>query len=255
MGTGATETKSWRDTLPDDIKADPTLSKYSDVSNLAKAHVELQKKFGQKGIFKPADNASPEEIRAFREAIGIPTDPAKYDLGKFEGVEVPKETIAWAQKMGAEQGIAPAAMKALMTEYMKIEAGVKTGTTKAAETAMKVGLESLKKEWGDAYDQNIQKANFVAEKMGGKDFVAELVKAGVHNSPTILKTLANAAKLYGEDTLREGGVSDGRVTPAELDAQISQVQGQLFRMKPTDGAYAGMKLRYESLWKQKTGGK
>jgi len=254
LGGQAAE-KSWRDTLPDDIKSDPTLSKYSDVGNLAKAHVELQKKFGQKGVFKPAANASPEEVKAFREALGIPTDPTKYDMGKFEGVEVTPETLAWAQKMGADHGIEPSAMKTLMTEYMKVEKGNETALEKAAQEDMKVALAELKTEWGDAYDGNIQKANFAAEKLGGKEFIARLVEFGAHNDPLVLKALANAAKLYGEDTLREGGIGEGQQNPQELDAEISRVQGQLLGMKSTDGAYQSVKLKYESLWRQKTKGR
>ena len=85
MGTGAAGTQtSWRDTLPDDLKSDATLNKYSDIPNLAKAHIELQKLIGQKGIIKPGKEASPEQIKAFREALGIPSDPSKYDMGEFD---------------------------------------------------------------------------------------------------------------------------------------------------------------------------
>lgn len=246
---------SWRDSLPDDLKADPTLSKYSDLSNLAKAHVELQKKFGQKGVFKPGKDASPEEIKSFREAMGIPTDPTKYDMGQFEGVKVDPAIITWAQKVGTENGIDPAALKNIITDYFKIDAQNEVTRKSATETEMKKGLDGLKTEWGDAFDRNLQRANFAAEKIGGKPLIDALVKAGVHNNPVILKAFENAAKLYSEDKLREGGINDSRVTPGEIDAKIQAVQSRLFAMKPSDGAYSGLKLEYESLWKQKTGGR
>lgn len=252
---GGGETKSWRDSLPDDLKADPTLSKYSDIANLSKAHIELQKKFGQKGVFKPGKDASPEEIKNFREAMGIPTDPAKYDLGKFEGVEVPDVTVAWAKKLGAEHGIEPSALKAVMTDYMKLEQQNLVNVAKQAKDAQTAGLESLKKEWGDGYDRNIQRANFAAEKLGGKTLIDRLVALGVHNDPVLLKAFSESAKLYGEDKLREAGAGDGRSTPQELDAEIAQVQGKLLSMKSSDGAYRSTLLRYESLNKQKTGGR
>jgi hypothetical protein len=241
--------------LPDDLKADATLSKYSDIPNLAKAHIELQKKFGQKGVFKPGKDASSEEIKAFREQMGIPTDASKYDLGAFEGVKVPPETVEWAKKMGADLGVEPAALNKLVTEYMKLEGVLETSKSTTAKQAMQAGLDSLKKEWGDGYERNIQRANFAATKLGGPALAEALTKYGAHNDPVILKAFTEAAKLYGEDKLREGGVSDGRVTPAELDAEIAAVQGRLFAMKPTDGAYASTKERYASLFKQKTGGK
>lgn len=255
LGDGGTGAKSWRDGLPDDLKADATLGKYSDVANLAKAHIELQKKFGQKGIFKPGPNASIEEIKAFRESLGIPTEADKYDMGKFEGVNIPPETVKWAQKMGADLGIEPQAFNKLMTEYLKLDASVQAGQKTQAENQMKTNLDGLKKEWGDAYDQNMKKANFAAEKLGGKPMIEALMKAGVHNDPNVIKAFVEASKFYREDTLREGGISNDRVSPAELDAKISSVQSRMFTMKPSDGAYAGLKAEFESLWKQKTGGR
>lgn len=259
MGTGATggQQATWRDTLPDDLKADPTLSKYSDISNLAKAHIELQKKFGQKGVFKPAAGASADEIKAFREALGIPTDPEKYDMGDFDpSVKVDKSIVDWAKKIGAEQGIEPSAMKNIISDYMKVAANNEGLSAQAKKEAVKTGFDGLRKEWGEAFDQNLSRANFAIEKApNGSAAVEALKKYGADNDPEILKVFNWVATLLGEDKLREGGFGNGRTTPAELDAEISQVQGQLLKLKPSDGAYQGLKMRYESLWKQKTGGR
>jgi hypothetical protein len=255
MGNGAAPPASWRETLPEDIRSDATLGKYSDINNLARAHIELQKKFGQKGIFKPGPNASAEEIKSFRESLGIPTEVTKYDLGKFDGVEVPQPVQEWAKKVGADNGIEPAAMNKVISDWMKVDATNKATEKAQADQKTTQNLNTLKKEWGDAYDGNLKKANFAAEKMGGKDFVAALVEAGIHNDPRVIKAFVEGSKLYREDTLREGGINDGRMSPAELDGRISAVQGRLFSMSPTDGAYASVKQEYESLWKQKTGGR
>lgn len=254
-GAGGTAQPSWRDSLPDELKTDPTLNKYSDLQNLARAHVELQKKFGQKGIFKPAPDASKEEILAFREALGIPTEPSKYDLGKFEGVEVPPTTLQWAQKVGAEHGIEPQALKAVITDYMKMESQVKAHESQQSQAAMVKGLESLRQEWGDAFDRNITRANFAAEKLGGKALVERLVELKVHNDPALIKALSEAAKLYGEDRLREAGAGDGRHTPQELDSEIERVRSQLISLPRGDGRRGSLLNQLESLSKQKTGGR
>ena len=255
LGTSGEGQKSWREALPAELQSDPTLNKYSDLTNLAKAHVELQKKFGEKGVFKPKPGASKEEIQSFREALGIPTTPDKYDMGKFEGVEIPAPTLAWAQKLGAEHGVEPTAMKAIIQDYFKLDA-TNQGVQAAEKTRlMQVGIAELKKEWGDGFDRNIKRAELACEKMGGPDLIQHLVKLGVHNDPILLKALEKAAQAYGEDTMREAGAGNGQITPAELDGQIALVQKRLFSMKPTDGAYAAAKNEYESLWKQKTKGK
>lgn len=150
MGTGAAGTQtSWRDTLPDDLKSDATLNKYSDIPNLAKAHIELQKLIGQKGIIKPGKEASPEQIKAFREALGIPSDPSKYDMGEFDkSITMPPETLEWARKMGAEHGIEPAALKAVMSDYMKQEALLESAQENAVQADIAEGFKGLRSEWG-----------------------------------------------------------------------------------------------------------
>lgn len=255
LGTGNQPTTSWRDSLPDDLKADPTLSKYSDVANLSKAHIELQKKFGQKGVFKPGKDASPEEVKAFREQMGIPTSPDKYDLGDFGDVKVDPSIVDWAKKIGSEHGVEPAALKAIIADYVKTESANEKAMETALKAAVQEGFDGLRTEWGEAFQRNIDRANFAVQKTGGQALVDRLKEFGADNDPLILKHFAEVAKLYGEDQLREAGAGDGAQSPLELDAEIKQVQARMFAMKPTDGAYASTKLKYESLWKQKTRGK
>ena len=257
MGTGAAGTQtSWRDTLPDDLKSDATLNKYSDIPNLAKAHIELQKLIGQKGIIKPGKEASPEQIKAFREALGIPSDPSKYDMGEFDkSITVPPETLEWARKMGAEHGIEPAALKAVMSDYMKQEALLESVQEKAVQAEIAEGFKGLRSEWGEAFNQNLTRANFAAQKLGGQGLIDRLKEFGADNDPVIIKAFAEAAKLYGEDRLREAGAGDGRQTPQELDGEISQVRSQLIGLTAIDGRRPALLARLESLSKQKTGGK
>ena len=257
MGTGAAGTQtSWRDTLPDDLKSDATLNKYSDIPNLAKAHIELQKLIGQKGIIKPGKEASPEQIKAFREALGIPSDPSKYDMGEFDkSITVPPETLEWARKMGAEHGIEPAALKAVMSDYMKQEALLESAQEKAVQAEIAEGFKGLRSEWGEAFNQNLTRANFAAQKLGGQGLIDRLKEFGADNDPVIIKAFAEAAKLYGEDRLREAGAGDGRQTPQELDGEIAQVRSQLIGLTAIDGRRPALLARLESLSKQKTGGK
>ena len=257
IGTGAAagETKTWRDTLPDDLKSDPTLNKYSDVQNLAKAHLELTKKFGQKGIFKPAADAQPEEIKAFREALGIPTDPAKYDMGAFEGVKIPPETLTWAQNLGAQHGVEPQAMKAIMSEYFKLDANNQVQSAAAKTAKIKQDFDGLRKEWGDGFERNIQRANFGAERAGGKELIDALKKYGADNDPTILKAFAKTAEWLGEDKLREAGAGSGRQTPAELQGELKRVQAELFSLKKDDGRRPAVLERWTALNRQMTAGK
>lgn len=253
-GTGTTTvTTSWRDTLPDDIKADPTLAKFSDVANLSKSYLELQRKIGEKGIIKPRENASPEEIRAFREQMGIPTGD-KYTI-EIKDVKFPQESLDFARTAGDKLGIEPKVMADLMKDFNTFEQGQLTAQAKAKEAATKTQIDGLRKEWGDGFDTNIQKAHFVAKELGGQEFIDHLNKTGLGNDVMMIKLLTKTAALMGEDKLREGNVGSGRPTNDELAIKIKQVQGQLVGLKQGDGRKAGLMAEFESLMRQSTGGR
>jgi hypothetical protein len=253
-GQGAAS--SWREGLPDDIKADPTLGKYSDVTNLAKAHIELQKKIGQKGIFKPGEGASKEEINAFREAMGIPTDISKYDLGKFEGVEVDASIVDWAKEQGLRRGIDPSEMRGIITDYMKLDAANEATQENLIKEDIKEGYVGLRKEWGDAFDRNLGRADMAAKAApNGAAFIDRMKEYGADNDPEVLKYCSWVATLLGEDKLREAGVSNDRSTPQELDNEIAMTQSRMLASKPGTPEHKVLVDKFASLYRQKTGGR
>lgn len=244
---------SWRDSLPSDLKDNPTLTKFSDIGNLGKAYIELQKKIGEKGLIKPGPTASPEEKRAFYEALGVPSED-KYSVGEIKDVTFPKESLEWAKKTGYELGITPETMTELMQRYGAFEVAGKTAEAQKKQQDTQAGLEGLKKEWGAGYDTEIKKADFVAKEMG-KDFWEYLGKSGLGNDPMVIKGLARASKWLGEDKLKEGNVGDGRSTPEQIQNELSAVRGELLKMDKNDGRRPGLMARMESLYKQSTGGR
>lgn len=254
-GTGG----NWRDTLPDELKSDPILSKYSDLPNAAKALVEAQKAIGKKGVIVPTEKDSPEAWKAFREAIGVPSAD-KYELGKLDGVEYPAESLEWAKKMGVEVGIRPDDMTKLMQAFGKFEIDRDNKIATEVDKVAKEQMEGLKKEWGEGYNGNLQKGFFAFKQlaelagMDQKEALAWL-DSGPGNDVVVLRMMAGAAKLFGEDKLKEGGVGDTKPNPGELDAKISAVRQEMINIGSRDGRYPGLLSQLESLSKQRTGGR
>ena len=246
---------SWRDSLPSDLKDSPTLSKFSDVGNLGKAYIELQKKIGERAIFKPGPQASPEEKRAFLEAIGVPAED-KYTLGEIKDLKFPQESIDWARKVGAKAGILPEAMTEVLKEFGAFEIAQKTAADKKAKEETQKGLDGLKQEWGEGYQKNIDRANFFAKEFCGQEFFEYLGKnPALGNDPKLIKMLSKASELLGEHKLREGNVGDGRMTPSEIIQELAVVRGQLMTTPVGSGARPGLLAKLESLEKQRTGGR
>ena len=83
---------------------------------------------------------------------------------------------------------------------------------------------SLKKEWGQAYDQQINKAATVAKQVLDADFLnsnlADGTKIGDH--PSFIKAFANLADKMGEDTITQAS-GPAYQTPAQIEKQIGEL--------------------------------
>src|SRR5262245_32858946 len=80
----AASTPSWRDALPEGLKAEKTLERFPNVAALADSYMHLKR--SQDGSVKiPGKDAKPEELAAYRERLGVPKVPSDYKL------EVPKD--------------------------------------------------------------------------------------------------------------------------------------------------------------------
>ena len=194
--------QGWVDTLPPDLKDYAgTLGKYPNVAELLRGHGNAQKLIGQRGapgVKVPGPDAKPEEVAAYRKAIGVPDDVTGYGLTKPEqlpeGVEWNEEEVGKFGALAHELGLTPAQAQKLVafdTERMgKMNAG-----GKAKLDAFIAGeRDALKKEWGENYQNNVGKALKAAELLG-----LDVNDAEIGNSAKMIKALHSAASLIQED--------------------------------------------------------
>jgi hypothetical protein len=255
--SGAGNTSSWRDSLPEDIRANPAISSFTDVASLAKSHIHAQSQIGKKGAIVPGEKATDEEWSSFYRSIGVPTAD-KYEVAVPKDVTLAPETAKAFKELMANNGVLPKAAEKTLgfyAEFLKSQ-------NAAAETARKAAVEkdigAIKAEWGDAFERNANAVLLLAKEQGGEDVVKILqsgvpIVPGAH--PGFLKFLANAARLMGEDKLREGGAADGTMTGEELDTHLTELRGTLASMTKDDPRRPGVLAKFESAAKMKTRGK
>ena len=194
--------QGWVDTLPPDLKEYAgTLGKYPNAAELLRGHGNAQKLIGQRGapgVKVPGPDAKPEDVAAFRKAIGVPDDVAGYGLKKPdqlpEGVEWNEERVGEFASLAHELGLTPAQAQKLVafdTERMgKMNAGGKV----KLEAFVNGQRDELKREWGESYQNNVGKALKTAEFLGLDPNDAE-----IGNSAKMIKALHSAAALIQED--------------------------------------------------------
>jgi hypothetical protein len=215
---GQSTQATWRDTLPDELKASPVLSKYTDQNAALKALVEAQDLIGRKseGIKVPGPDAKPEERESFFKALGRPDTPDQYVMPTVEGIpegmgirpEVEQAAKAGLHKLGLTTDQFNGAMQLLMQqsvgEYQKAQA-FKASERKALEDTYK-----------DALPARLDLALRAARAEGGEDLVRALDASGAGNYRAVIEYFAKRGETLGETGMKGGPGAPGSVDFSKL---------------------------------------
>lgn len=217
----------WRDALPDDIKGSPSLEGVEDVQTLAKRFIDTKRMVGANTVKIPGKEASQEEWAQFYTKLGRPESSDKYEMPKEglpEGFE-PNEGRLTAMREAAHRvGLTAQQFAALAradAEYMETE---KAAFGEKMTQTQQESIAGLKKEWGSAFDQNLDLAKRAVRHFGGDDLVKELDDSGMGNHPTLAKAMAKIGRMIAEDEIVGGGRNQQfSRTPGEAKSQITQL--------------------------------
>lgn len=226
----ATATQSWRDSLPDDIKSVPTLSKFETIEGLAKSYVNLEKTLGSERVAIPKDGDT-EGWERFYKAAGAPDAPGAYG---FKAPEKVPDGMVYNPELDTQiAGIFHGA-KLNPQQAAKVREGlleiVGKGATEsldaskaneaARQAAIQQGEQALKAEWGTAYEQRGKVAGAAINKFLSPETIAAVEAAGLASNPAIVKDMYTlGVKLAGEKELI--GASENSLSPADLDSTIA----------------------------------
>ena len=217
---------TWRDTLPDELKASPVLSKYADQNAAIKALVDAQALLGKKsdGIKVPGPDAKPEEREAFHKALGRPDTPDAYVMPKIEGMpegmgiapEVEKLAREGLHKLGLTGEQYSGAMQLLAQQALSERQA--SDQFRASERA---ALEAAHK---DALPARLELANKAVLAEGGEALLKALDESGAGNYAAVIEYFAKRGDALGESVHKDGAGSSGaadlsKLSPAERVAE------------------------------------
>jgi len=243
---------TWRDGLPDEIRTSPSLTKFQDVTSLAKSYTELESHMNAKGVLLPKEGASPAEIRAAMNQLGCPNDPA--GLGDWElpeGLPVDKQFVDHMRNSGWQHGLNPDQWRGLgkaLTQYQhQMLSGQQVQSTQAVQEAR----QALESEWGPATPQNLKLAVDAAAAIFGQEKTAAL---GLTVDGTAIGNNLSALRVFhklGQAMEESGLLASMGATPKVLSAtaalaKIEQLKGDReFQIKLMSANDPGHKVAYE----------
>ncbi len=225
-GGGGGTPASFLEGLPEEMRANPSITKFKDVPGMAKSYIELEKLINAKGVIIPGDSASEQEVADFHKTLGRPDTSEGYQFEAIEGLDgriAPSEESTKAFKdMAHKLGLNPKVATELRKWYFAEQANALKGFDEATTNEAKETETLLRKDWGSKYTENKALAQKVL-KAYGDESLASLIKEEGSN-PAFIKLLASVGAHLSEDKLGPKGSGGGTLTAAEATAKIAEIR-------------------------------
>lgn len=254
LNTGAppTETGGWMESIPEDLRGDASLADIKDVGSLAKSYIHAQKMIGSDKIAMPGADATEEEMGDFYNKLGRPSASDGYEIPTENmpaEVPVDNEFVGRFFEEAHRIGLNKQQAAALVRWNVEAQKQQSDDYGLVMDKEMADAEESMKREFGDAYEQNLTMAQEAAQQFGGDELINLLNETGLGNKPEIIKAFANIARAISNDeVIGSGGRKSFLTTPQEAISKIaSKKQDPNFMAAYNDSNHIGHKDAVEEM--------
>lgn len=185
----------------------------ADVEALSKSYQGLEQLLGKKANSVPVPNekSTPEEVSAYRKAIGVPESPEGYKLKPEQmpaGVTWDDSVAKRAAELAHKHNIPASAMTELMQFDLDRAALMNQAAASMMDSQLESGRAELQRVYGDKMPEKIALARRAAVTAGVDPSSAGFV------DPQVVKAIVSLAEKLSDDRLVEGNQTGSSSTRA-----------------------------------------
>lgn len=216
------------ESLPDDLKKNPSLQTIKTFPDMAKSFVNAQSMIGKDKIIVPNQYSTPDEWKGVFSKLGLPENLEKYGLNAPEGKEVNADFLARFKEKAFENNVLPNQAQALFDWYNEFSDGVVKTQSEASQTQKTEALDALKKEWGEGFDKQLHTADMALGEFAEPEQLKYMKETGLNKDPQIVKLFAKiGASMLKEGTFKGETVGHLGKTKEEVKSEIDMIMGDL----------------------------
>ena len=226
-----TVAKSWKEAIPEELRNDPNISKFTELEALAKSYVNATRMIGQDKVAVPNNNSTEDQWNEVYDKLGRPESADKYKLEvKSDVVPLDDSAIKQFAENAHQLGLNNKQAQGILEFYKNSMEGSAQQSKIDNETAQANAEQELRKEWGSNYENNIKKAGSIAKANMNPEVLDMELKDGTRlgDHPAIIKGFANIANILSEDKLvstESENVSQGTDYEAEISKIVNDRDG------------------------------
>jgi len=229
----------WYDDLPDDLKADPNVVKYSSKEALAKAHVNAVKLLGTDKVPLPKDENDAEGWERYYKAGGRPDKAEDYAIERAtdlpEGMQWDEDGENFLRSYAIANGLNQRQVANLADLVMKQRIDAHRAAMDAQAAYVRERDERITRELGDQLPAYKANAIAVMKEYGDSDLVAYLNDSKLGDDPRFIKAFGR----IGRELLGDNRVKTPERSQA-TDAGDAQAQLAKFRERNSKALYDNM---------------
>jgi len=216
------------------LRADPTLADIKDLNGLAKSYVHAQRMIGKDKITIPQEGADPSEWDGFYERLGRPGDGNyKLDPAGLMPADLPfdPQVLDRFKKVFHAAGLNQKQAEGVFKNYLEYVGEVHSNNTQGVEAQRQEWVNTVKKEFGRAFDERVDLAVRAVETFGGNELVQWLDQTGMGDHPMFVKMFAKIGQQMQEALASPNQSRGWTMTPDTARQEIARAQRDTEFMK------------------------
>ena len=229
----AQPTSSWKDSISEDYRNDPSIEKFTEIDALAKSYINATKMIGQDKIVIPTKNSGQEAWDEAYAKLGRPESADKYNFDvKSEIVNMDENAIKSFAEQSHKLGLNNKQAAGILDFYKNNMEGSAQQAKIDTQTAQAQSEQELRQEWGRDFEGKVKQAGALAKANINPEILDMTLSNGIRlgDHPEIIKGFAKIAGMMSEDKI-VATESENVQTIADIESEISAITND------TDGPY------------------
>jgi hypothetical protein len=185
-----------------------------------------------KAIPIPGESSKPEEIAAFRKALGVPDKPEGYTYKLPDGT--PEDTLSADEmkkvlELVHKHNASPGLVQDLVNYEVQTIMDARKTVKEKNEADTKEAMEFVTKEFGaDKVEAKLSEIFKVVDKFGGPELRKEFNETGMGNNPRLIVFLGKIAPFFSEKGTLPGGTGGAQEVQAGSEEHLKRVYKSSF---------------------------
>ena len=228
---GDTAGKSWLESIPEEIRKDPSLQMFKDPGSLAKSWVNAQKMIGADKVVIPGKDATEQDWAAFYNKIGRPESPDKYEIKVPEGIKVDDNALKGFREIAHASGMTAKQVQAIIEWDAQQKSAQAQNAGALQQQELRASLDEYTKTLGgeEKFKATVDKARVAVRSLAPDNLKSFLRESGVGSRPEVIDFFAKLADMMSDDKIRDGtGVPFKNEDPSAIQREIESLEKKMY---------------------------